>query len=330
MKTILVAGGAGYIGSHMVYQLIKEGYDVVTIDNLSTGFRRAVHPKSRFYQGDTRNKNFLDEVFQKENIDAVIHMDAFSIVPESMANPLKYIDNNLIGLIYLLETMKKYHVNKMIFSTTAAVYGNPNQVPIKESDEKSPINTYGDTKLMMEKIMHWVDQADNIKYVALRYFNAAGALSSGELGEAHVNETHLIPNILGTVTGRLKEFTIFGNDYDTPDGTNIRDYVHVLDLADAHILALKYLDEGKESNQFNLGSNNGYSVKEIFEEAKKVTGIEIPMKIAKRRPGDPDVLIANSDKAREILNWHPQFENVHDIIQTAWNWHKSHPRGYEK
>lgn len=285
MKTVMVAGGAGYIGSHMVYRLLEKGYDVVVVDNLSTGHVEAINKKARFYQGDTRDKDFMDKVFSKENIDTVIHMDAYSIVPESVKDPLKYFDNNLIGVINLLEEMDKHHVDKVIFSTIAAVYGNPERTPILESDRKDPINPYGDSKLMMEKIMKWVSNATDIKYVALRYFNAAGAHPEGIIGEAHDNETHLIPNILKVALGKQDMFHIYGDDYNTPDGTNIRDYVHILDLADAHILAMKYLEEGNESAAFNLRSSTGFSVKEILEEAKKVTGMDISTVISPRRGG---------------------------------------------
>lgn len=328
MKTVMVAGGAGDIGSHMVYRLLEKGYDVVVVDNLSTGHVEAIDKKARFYQGDTRDKDFMDKVFSKENVDTVIHMDAYSIVPESVKDPLKYFDNNLIGVINLLEEMDKHHVDKIIFSTTAAVYGNPERTPILESDRKDPINPYGDSKLMMERIMKWVSNATNIKYVALRYFNAAGAHPEGIIGEAHDNETHLIPNILKVALGKQDMFHIYGNDYNTPDGTNIRDYVHILDLADVHILAMKYLEEGNESAAFNLGSSTGFSVKEILEEAKKVTGMDIPTVISPRRGGDPDILVADSSNARKVLGWKPQYENVHDIIQTAWTWHQKHPNGY--
>lgn len=326
METILVAGGAGYIGSHMVYHLIDKGFDVVVADNLSTGFKEAIHPKARFYQGDTRDKSFLTALFSKEKINAVIHMDAYSIVPE----PLKYFDNNVGGVISLLEVMKEYGINRIVFSTTAAVYGIPEAEYVKEVSTKQSINPYGDSKLMMERIMHWVDQADGIKYVALRYFNAAGAHPNGLIGEAHRNETHLIPNILKVAADDSLKFHIYGDDYQTPDGTNVRDYVHILDLAEAHILALDYMKAGKPSTAFNLGSNHGYSVKEILAATRSVTKMPIPTVIAPRRPGDPDILVADSTKAREILGWQPQYESVNDIIQTAWQWQQNKPNGYRE
>ena len=329
-KTVMVAGGAGYIGSHMVYDLIQKGYDVVVVDNLSTGHKAAIDKKARFYEGDTRDRNFMRSVFKQEpNVDTVIHMDAFSIVPESVEDPLKYFDNNLIGVIALLEVMKEFGVKKIVFSSTAATYGNPERTPIEEDDRKEPINPYGESKLMMEKIMHWVDQAYGIKFVALRYFNACGAQPDGLIGEDHTHETHLIPNIMKVALGQSKMFHIFGDDYNTPDGTNVRDYVHILDLADAHILAMKYLDAGNKSDAFNLGSSTGFSVKQILEETRKVTGKEIPADVAPRRAGDPDILVADSTKARKVLGWKPKYDNVHDIIQTAWTWHSNHPHGYE-
>ena len=329
-KTVMVAGGAGYIGSHMVYDLIQKGYDVVVVDNLSTGHKAAIDKKARFYEGDTRDRNFMRSVFKQEpNVDTVIHMDAFSIVPESVEDPLKYFDNNLIGVIALLEVMKEFGVKKIVFSSTAATYGNRERTPIEEDDRKEPINPYGESKLMMEKIMHWVDQAYGIKFVALRYFNACGAQPDGLIGEDHTHETHLIPNIMKVALGQSKMFHIFGDDYNTPDGTNVRDYVHILDLADAHILAMKYLDAGNKSDAFNLGSSTGFSVKQILEETRKVTGKEIPADVAPRRAGDPDILVADSTKARKVLGWKPKYDNVHDIIQTAWTWHSKHPHGYE-
>ncbi|MFL2081594.1 UDP-glucose 4-epimerase GalE [Latilactobacillus sakei] len=330
METILVAGGAGYIGAHMVYHLIDKGFDVVVADNLSTGFREAVHPNARFYQGDTRDKAFLRALFSKEKIHAVIHMDAYSIVPESVVDPLKYFDNNVGGVISLLEVMKEFRINRIVFSTTAAVYGIPEVGQVQEESAKQPINPYGDSKLMMERIMHWVDQADGIKYVALRYFNAAGAHPNGLIGEAHRNETHLIPNILKVAADGSLKFHMYGDDYQTPDGTNVRDYVHILDLAEAHILALDYMKAGNPSTAFNLGSNHGYSVKEILAATRAVTKMSIPTVIAPRRPGDPDVLVADSTKAREILGWQPQYENINDIIQTAWQWHQNKPNGYQE
>lgn len=326
--TIAVLGGAGYIGSHTVAQLVKAGEDVVVLDNLITGHRQAVDPKARFYQGDIRDYKFLSSVFSKEKIEGIIHFAAFSIVPESMKDPLKYFDNNTGGLITLLEAMHQFGINKIVFSSTAATYGEPKSIPIKETDPQVPTNPYGESKLAMEKIMHWSDVAYGIKFVALRYFNVAGAMPDGSIGEDHHPETHLIPIILQVAAGTRTGLQIFGDDYPTKDGTNVRDYVHVVDLADAHILALKYLREGHDSNAFNLGSATGFSNLEILNAARKVTGKEIPATIGPRRAGDPSTLIAASDKAREILGWKPQYDDVEKVIETAWNWHESHPKGY--
>ncbi|WP_125709434.1 UDP-glucose 4-epimerase GalE [Lacticaseibacillus porcinae] len=326
--TIAVLGGAGYIGSHTVAQLIKAGQDVVVLDNLITGHKRAVDPKARFYQGDIRDYHFLSQVFSKEKIDGVIHFAAFSIVPESMKDPLKYFDNNTSGMITLLEAMNEFGIKKIVFSSTAATYGEPKQVPIHEDDPQVPTNPYGESKLVMEKIIKWADVAYGIKFVALRYFNVAGAMPDGSIGEDHHPETHLIPIILQAAAGTRDGLQIFGDDYPTKDGTNVRDYVHVVDLADAHILAMKYLSEGHESNAFNLGSATGFSNLEILNAARKVTGQPIPAKIGPRRPGDPSTLIAASDKARTILGWKPKFDDVEQVIATAWNWHQTHSEGF--
>ena len=326
---ILVAGGAGYIGSHMVKDLIEHGEDVVVADNLSTGHRDAINPKAKFYEGDIRDRKFLDKVFDNEDITAVVHFAAFSIVPESMSKPLKYFDNNTGGMITLLEAMRDHNIKYIVFSSTAATYGVPEHMPIKETDPQKPINPYGLSKLMMEKMMAWADKAYGIKFVALRYFNVAGAAPDGTIGEDHGPETHLVPIILQVAQGKRKELSIFGDDYNTPDGTNVRDYVHVMDLADAHILAIKYLEAGNKSNAFNLGSSTGFSNKQMLEAAREVTGKPIPAKMAPRRPGDPDSLVAASDKARTILGWKPKYDDVHDIIATAWKWHSTHPKGYD-
>lgn len=326
---ILVAGGAGYIGSHMVKDLVEHGQEVVVADNLSTGHRDAINPKAKFYEGDIRDRKFLDKIFDNEDIEAVVHFAAFSIVPESMSKPLKYFDNNTGGMITLLEAMRDHNIKYIVFSSTAATYGVPEHMPIKETDPQNQINPYGLSKLMMEKMMHWADKAYGIKFVALRYFNVAGAAPDGTIGEDHGPETHLVPIILQVAQGKRKELSIFGDDYNTPDGTNVRDYVHVMDLADAHILSIKYLEAGNESNAFNLGSSTGFSNKQMLEAAREVTGEPIPAKIAPRRPGDPDSLVAASDKARNVLGWDPKYDDVHDIIATAWKWHSTHPKGYD-
>lgn len=328
--SILVLGGAGYIGSHTVYELIDAGEDVVVVDNLETGFREAVHPQARFYEGDIRNRVFMDSVFEKEDIDGVIHFAANSQVGESMVNPLKYYNNNLCGTEVLLESMVAHGVDKIVFSSTAATYGEPERIPILETDRTFPTNCYGETKLSMEKMFKWTGNAHNLRFVSLRYFNACGAHPNGQIGEAHNPETHLIPLIL-QVPNKQREFiSIFGTDYDTKDGTCIRDYIHVNDLAQAHILAMKYLREGNESNIFNLGNGVGFTVKEVVETARTVAGHPIPAREEPRRAGDPSTLIASSDKAKSILGWKPQFDDLKTIISTAWKWHQTHPQGYQK
>ena len=323
--TILVLGGAGYIGSHTVYELINNGEDVVIIDNLLTGHKEAIHPKARFYKGDIRDREFLDDVFKKEKIDAVIHFAACSLVGESMEKPLKYYDNNLCGTKILLDSMVANGIDKIVFSSTAATYGEPEKVPILETDRTEPTNTYGETKLSMEKMFKWVGKAHGLRYVSLRYFNACGAHISGQIGEDHNPESHLIPLILQVPNGKREYISIFGDDYDTKDGTCVRDYIHVTDLAQAHILAVKYLQAGNESN---LGNGVGFTVKEVIDTARKVTSHPIPAKITPRRAGDPAQLIASSEKAKEILGWTPEHNSLEEIISTAWNWHKNHPNGF--
>jgi len=326
--SILVLGGAGYIGSHAVYQLIDQGYEVVIVDNLLTGHEKALHSKAKFYQGDIRDKTFLQSVFQQEKIEGVIHFAASSLVGESMTNPIKYFDNNVYGTQVLLDVMNENNVKNIVFSSTAATYGEQEEMPITEEMATIPTNAYGETKLTMEKMMKWCDRAYEIKFVSLRYFNVAGARSSGEIGEDHDPETHLIPVVLQVALGHREATSIFGNDYNTPDGTCIRDYIHVEDLIDAHILALKYLQNGGESNVFNLGSSQGFSVNEIIEAAREVTGHSIPSKVAERRAGDPSTLIASSAKAKEVLGWEPKRNSIQQIIQDAWNWHQANPDGY--
>ncbi len=327
--TILVLGGAGYIGSHTVYELVDHGMDVVVIDNLETGHKEAIHPSARFYQGDIRNRAFVDSVLEQEKIDGVIHFAANSLVGESMTNPLKYYDNNVGGTKVLLESMVAHGVDKIVFSSTAATYGEPRQVPIMETDPTVPTNAYGETKLAMEKMFKWVDYAHHIRYVSLRYFNACGAHVSGKIGEAHNPESHLIPIILQVANGQRASLAIYGDDYPTKDGTCVRDYIHVTDLARAHILAMEYLVKGGESNIFNLGNGIGFTVKEVLDTARKVTGMELPAKISPRRSGDPAQLIASSDKAKSVLGWKPAFADLEVIIASAWNWHKHHPNGYQ-
>ena len=319
---VLVLGGAGYIGSHTVYELIDKGHEVVVFDNLSTGHDKAIHDNAKFYQGDIRNKNDLDNVFQTEKIDAVIHFAANSLVGESMTFPLKYYDNNLCGTKVLLESMVDNKIDKIVFSSTAAVYGAPKHIPILETDDTVPLNTYGETKLSMEKMFKWVGNAHNIRYVSLRYFNACGAHISGDIGEAHNPETHLLPNVLKALIND-DVINVFGDDYNTEDGTCVRDYIHVTDLANAHVLALEYLEKGNESNIFNLGNGVGFSVRQIISAAEKVTEKQAKINITARRAGDPDILVASSDKAKNILNWKPEYADIEKIIETAYVWHKN-------
>lgn len=326
---ILVLGGAGYIGSHTVYSLIEQGNEVIVFDNLETGHIEAVHPKAKFYKGDLRNRVHIDSVLDVEkNIDAVIHFAANSLVGESMINPLKYYDNNLCGTKVLLESLIAHNIKNIVFSSTAATYGEPKHTPILEDDPTDPTNCYGETKKAMERMFYWTQQAHGLKYVSLRYFNACGAHISGKIGEAHNPETHLIPIILQAANGTRDHISIFGTDYNTPDGTCIRDYIHVTDLAQAHILAVKYLLNGGESNIFNLGNGVGFSVREVIETAKKVTGKEIKVIEEERRAGDPAILIASSDKAKNSLGWKPEYNDLSTIIETAWKWHSTHLNGY--
>ena len=327
---ILVLGGAGYIGSHTVYALCEAGREVVVVDNLETGHKEAVHPNAKFYEGDISDKGFIDAVFDKEDISAVIHFAAYSLVGESVGKPLKYYENNLCKTRDFLEVMVENGVDKIVFSSTAATYGEPERVPIMEDDRTDPTNPYGETKLAMERMFKWTANAHGIRYVSLRYFNACGAHISGEIGEAHNPESHLIPLILQVPNGQREFISIFGNDYPTPDGTCIRDYIHVTDLAMAHILAVDYLENGGASDIFNLGNGVGFSVKEVVETARKVTGHPIPAKEVERRAGDPAQLIASSEKAKKVLGWDPKQDSLEEIISTAWKWHQAHPNGFKK
>ena len=327
---ILVLGGAGYIGSHTALELVKSGRDVVIADSLVTGYKKAIPEKARFYQGDIRDFEFLDNLFQQEKIDAVIHFAAYSLVGESVANPLKYYGNNLYGTKILLEAMVKNNIDKIVFSSTAATYGEPENIPVLESDRTCPTNPYGETKLAVEKMFKWVAEAHGLRYVSMRYFNACGADENGIIGEAHNPESHLIPIILQVPNEKRETISIYGTDYDTPDGTCIRDYIHVTDLAQAHILAVKYLYNGGKSDIFNLGNGVGYSVREVIETARKVTGRPIPVTETSRRAGDPARLVASSEKAKRILGWKPVHNCLEEIIASAWNWHKKHPNGYDK
>lgn len=328
--TILVAGGAGYIGSHAVRQLIDRGERVVVLDALLTGHEASIPEAAVFYKGDLRDRELVERVFTEENIDHVMMFAAFSLVGESVEKPLDYYDNNVYGTQILLEAMAAHGVSSIVFSSTAAVYGEPDHIPIDESAETKPESPYGETKLAMEKMMKWCEKAYGIRYVSLRYFNVGGARENGEIGEDHNPETHLIPIILQTALGQRDHITIFGTDYPTPDGTCIRDYVHVEDLIEAHILALDYLNRGEKSNVFNLGSSAGFSVKQMVEAARKITGFEIPVRTGERRAGDPAQLVASSSKAKDTLGWNPQRTTIDKIIADAWNWHRHSPNGYQK
>lgn len=326
---VLVCGGAGYIGSHMVAELLENNHKVVVLDSLVKGHKEALLG-GKLYVGDLRDRKILDKVFTENKIDAVIDFAAFSLVGESMTEPLKYFNNNVYGTISLLEAMRDYNVKYIVFSSTAATYGEPEVVPITENSKTIPTNAYGESKLLVEKILRWCDHAYGIKYTTLRYFNAAGAHISGKIGEDHSPETHLIPIILDVALGNREKIMMFGDDYDTKDGTCVRDYIHVSDLASAHSLALKRLMNGGDSAIYNLGNGTGFTVKEMVEIARKVTGHTIPAEVAERRAGDPAVLIASSKKAMEELGWKPKYADVETIISTAWNWHKNHPNGYAK
>ncbi|URZ03633.1 UDP-glucose 4-epimerase GalE [Clostridium felsineum] len=327
--SILVCGGAGYIGSHTVHELVESGAEVVIVDNLQSGHLQAVNKKAKFYKGDIRDSEFLDKVFSENKIEAIIHFAANSLVGESMQKPLLYFNNNVYGMQILLESMVKHNIKNIVFSSTAAVYGEPKNIPILENDATNPTNTYGETKLTMEKMMKWSSKAYGINYVALRYFNVAGALDDGSIGEDHNPETHLIPLILQVPLKKRPFITVFGTDYATDDGTCVRDYIHVIDLADAHIKAVEYLKNGGSSDIFNLGNGIGFSVKEMIDAAKDVTKQDIKVEYGERRSGDPAKLVASSEKARKVLGWSPKFTNVKDIIKDAWNWHETHPNGFE-
>lgn len=327
---ILVLGGAGYIGSHTVYELIDAGNEVVIIDNLETGHMKAIHPQAKFYKGDLRDRAFVDSVLDTEkNIDAVIHFAANSLVGESMVNPLKYYDNNLCGTKVMLESLVAHGIDKVVFSSTAATYGEPQSIPIVETDPTRPTNCYGETKLSMERMFYWTGVAHNLRFVSLRYFNACGAHISGQIGEDHNPETHLIPLILQAASGKRDHISIFGTDYDTVDGTCVRDYIHVTDLAQAHILAVRYLMDGNKSDIFNLGNGVGFTVRQVIDEARKVTGADIKVVEEGRRAGDPATLIASSDKAKSVLGWKPEYADLSKIIETAWKWHSEHKNGFE-
>lgn len=325
---VLIIGGAGYIGSHAVQFFKEHNEEVIVVDNLLTGHKDSIDVE-HFYEIDIRDKEKLDEVFKKHDIDGVIHFAASSLVGESMTNPSLYFNNNVYGMISLLDVMKENDVKNIVFSSSAATYGEPVSEIIKETDPTIPKSPYGESKLMMEKIMKWYDYAYGIKYVSLRYFNAAGASKDSSIGEAHTTETHLIPLILQVPLGKIEKIFVFGDDYDTRDGSCIRDYIHVLDLADAHLKALNYLRNSNPSEIFNLGTGDGYSVLEVIKAAEKVVDKKINVEIADRRAGDPDILVASNKKAKDILNWIPKHSSIEEILEDAWNYHIKNPNGYK-
>ena len=327
--SILVCGGAGYIGSHAVHQLVEKGEDVVIVDNLQTGHRDALNPKAKFYEGDIRDAAILDKIFTENDIEAVIHFAANSLVGESVQKPLKYFNNNVYGMQVLLESMVRNHVDKIVFSSTAAVYGEPKRVPIMEDDPTEPTNPYGESKRTMEKMMKWVSRADGIRYVSLRYFNAAGALDDGSIGEDHNPETHLIPLILQVPLGKRDHITVFGDDYPTPDGTCRRDYIHVMDLADGHVKAVEYAAQHKGVEVFNLGTGTPYSVLEIVHAFENATGVAIKHEFGARRAGDLPEFWANADKAAKVLGWKAE-RDLTAMCRDTWRWQSGNPEGYRK
>ncbi len=325
---ILVTGGLGYVGSHAVKLLVGRGEKVVTLDDLSYGHRSA-SCGSEVVIGDIGDAALLKNIFSRHSIDAVMHFAAFTAVGESVENPQKYYINNIAKSLVLLQEMLAANVKHIIFSSTAAVFGEPKAVPISEDHPKDPTNPYGRSKLMLEEIMAEYDTAYELKWMALRYFNASGADPSGTIGEDHTPEHHLIPIVLEVALGKREKVSIFGTDWPTPDGTCVRDYVHVTDLAQAHILALEALRNGAPSNVYNMGNGNGYSVKEVIAVAEEVTGISIPAVAVPRRAGDPARLVASSEKIKAQLGWSPEYPKLTTIIETAWDWHKNHPNGFE-
>lgn len=328
---ILITGGSGYIGSFTVKALQEKTENkVVVFDDLAKGHRQAI-PKTKIYQGNLlSDENILDQAFKENNIEAVIHFAAHIEAGESVENPEKYIINNVCGSVNLFKAMLKNKVNKLVFSSSAAVYGNPKNIPVSETEEKNPTNPYGETKLIVEKIIYWYSQAYDFKAVALRYFNAAGAALDGSMGQDYPKPTHLITRACEAAMGKRDDFQIFGGDYGTKDGTAVRDYIHVLDLASAHIAALKYLNNNKGFEVFNIGSGVGYSVKEVVEMVKKVSGVDFPTPVGERRVGDPSELIADANRAKKILGWEAKYSDLETIVKSAWIWQKNHPKGYSR
>lgn len=326
---VLICGGAGYIGSHAVRALREQGREVVVLDSLRTGHRQSLSADVPFVEGDMRDPAVLDAIFARHTVESVLHFAASSLVGESMQLPLQYFSNNVHGMQVLLEAMVRHGVERIVFSSSAAVYGEPDSVPITEEAPLRPGNPYGESKRIMESMMRWAAAAHGLRYVSLRYFNVGGAAADGSIGEDHRPESHLIPLILQVPLGRRPHITIFGDDYDTPDGTCIRDYVGVEDLIEAHTLALRHLEAGGQSDVFNLGSEQGFSVRQMIETARRVTGHPLPVVVGARRPGDPARLVASSRKAGDVLGWQPR-QGVDEIIASAWRWHSRHPAGYKK
>jgi len=318
---ILVTGGAGYIGSITAQQLVKKGHQVVIYDSLENGHKEAVQGLDLVI-GETQSLKFLIKVIKEKKIEAVIHFAAYIEMGESCQDPYKYFYNNVYGSLQLFKAMIENKVDKLVFSSSAGVYGNPQEVPIKEDSSKQPTNPYGESKLIVERILNWFDQAYNFRSISLRYFNAAGAVLDGRLGEDHHPESHLIPNLIETALGEKKEFVLYGNDYPTADGTCVRDYIHVLDLASAHILALEALSKDHSTASYNLGTGKGYSNKEVITMVKKVTGKDFSVKVGSRRPGDASQLIADPGKIKKEFSWQPQYSDLQTIIETAWKWHQ--------
>jgi len=323
---ILVTGGAGYIGSVVTEELVKQGDRVTVFDNLYYGHRAAVHPEAIFVEGDLADRAAVESLFDTYDVEAVMHFASYTLVGESMEQPFKYIGDNVINGLNLLQEAVAHGVRRFILSSSASLFGDPERVPIGEGERIIPGSPYGESKHILERILYWLDHIYGFRYAALRYFNAAGASPSGERGEDHDPETHLIPRVLQVALGQRDKIGIYGDDYPTRDGTCIRDYIHVTDLAQAHILALRALDEG--SRAYNLGNGQGFTVKEVIEMCREVTGHPIPAEVGPRRPGDPAVLVASSEKIRRELGWEPQYPGLRTIVEHAWEWHRTHPHGY--
>jgi UDP-glucose 4-epimerase len=322
---VLVTGGAGYIGSIVVEELIRQGDRVTVFDNLAQGHRAAVHPQAEFMYGDLSDRQALNDLFAAHGFEAVMHFASFTLVAESMRHPLMYLGDNVVNGLNLFSAMVDYDVHRFILSSTANLFDRPEHIPIAETERIVPGSPYGESKFILERMLHWLDRVYELRYAALRYFNAAGA--TPERGEDHHPETHLIPLVLQVALGQRPQIEVYGTDYPTRDGTCVRDYIHVLDLAQAHILALRALDRGSQT--YNLGNGHGYTVREVIETARAVTGHPIPAVDGPRRRGDPSALVAGSDKIRQALGWQPRYPDLREIVQSAWNWHRAHPRGYQ-